>query len=506
MKTLHKLVLKTFLGPFVITFFVALFVLVMQFLWKYVDDLVGKGLEVSTIAQLLIYMSATFIPLALPLAVLLSSIMSFGNLGEHFELVAIKSAGIPLRRAMAPLIVLMVFLCVSAFFISNNLIPKANLEAMSLLYDVRNKKPTFDLKEGVFNNSLEGYSIRIGSKAKESNKVSDIIIYDHREGRGNVKVITSRKGEIKFSQDNNFLFFELSDGAVYEEVKPSRGNTGSFPHSVMYFQTQQIVIDIRDLKFSRTDKNLFKDNYQMLNIKELECYIDTLKLEHKDKGKELRTFMMPYFHLNDSLNKKFTPQKVDFTQIQFINNFDKDLRKQISGNALNNARSVKSIIGYQRDDIESHQKEINKYKIEWHRKFTLSFACMVLFFIGAPFGAIIRKGGLGMPLVVSVFLFIIFHIITITGEKMVKENAAQPILGMWAATLILMPVGIYLTRKATTDSDLFDVEAYKKPFRALIQFVQQMHANKSKRWLLYVCIAILTVALLVIFYLLALKK
>jgi lipopolysaccharide export system permease protein len=460
MKRLNLLIIKTFIGPFIITFFVALFVLVMQFLFMYIDDMVGKGLTFLTIAKLMAYMSVTLIPLALPLAVLLSSIMTFGTLGEHFELVAAKSAGISLIGVMRPLIWVMVVLCVIAFLISNFLMPHASIKASTLLHDVRSAKPTFELKDDAFTTSLPEVVIRVSGKEKEGNKLNNILIYDHRDNKGNIKVISAASGEFYLTPDKNYVKFDLYNGASYEQLD-QKGNA-TYPMTVMEFEKQQIVFDIADFKFERSDESLFRGHYQMLRADELEHYIDSMETQLDKKHQTNLAYLAPYFHMTDSSYHHLSPKPVSYSEAQFIDNVKKELRQGTIYRALENARVVRQSVNYNLDDSENFIKLMNRYKIEWHRKFTLSFAIMVLFFIGAPFGAIVKKGGLGMPMVLSIFLFIIFHILSITGEKLIKENNSNAFSGMWAASIILLPLGIFLTYKATRDASLFSKDTYGK--------------------------------------------
>ncbi len=477
MKRLHLFIIKSFIGPFIVTFFVALFVLVMQFLFMYIDDMVGKGLSYLTIAKLMMYMSVTLIPMALPLAVLLSSIMTFGNLGENFELVAAKSAGISLIRIMGPLIVLMVFLCGIAFLISNYLMPSAHIKASTLLMDVRSAKPTFELKDNTFNTSLPEVVIRISGKEKKGNKVNDILIYDHRDNRGNTKVITASSGEFYFTEDKNYVKFDLYDGVSYEQLDQ---RNSSYPMSVMEFHKQQIVFDVSQFKFERSDESIYKGHSEMLRVDELQYYIDSMQIQLKNKYTTNLSYLQPYFHLNDSVFLKFKPQMPTYQQSNYIDKIDSAFKSTIIARALDNARVVKQSVNYSMDDSENYIKILNKYKIEWHRKFTLSFAIMVLFFVGAPFGAIVKRGGLGMPMVISILLFITYHIISITGEKIIKDNDTNVFGGMWLASFTLLPVGIYLTYKATRDAQIMNKEIYIHAFKKIISIIKKKAENIDK--------------------------
>lgn len=469
MKKLYKLVLLSYIGPFVMTFFISIFILLMQFLWKYIDDLVGKGLAWHVIAELLIYASASLVPMALPLSILLSSIMTFGNLAEHYELVAAKSAGVSLQRIMYPLIIVVMLTCVAAFFFSNYALPFANLKMGSLLYDVRQQRPSFSVKEGIFYNGIEGYSIRVGKKDPDGKNLYQVMIYEHKQGMGNAKVTIAKSGKMVMSADTTTLVFTLYDGYSYEE-REHRNNAGIDTHPLlrMNFKEQEVRLDLSGFKLSRTNEELFKDNYQMLNIKQLASATDTLKNELRLKQIEFLKNLSPYFYIRQH-PISYTPAPiVVFKEKNFINNFDKFERPSVLQIAANIARSVQTTISVNREEIDLRKKTIARHEIEWHRKFTLSFACFILFFIGAPLGAIIKKGGLGMPVVVSVLFFISFHIISITGEKFAREGVIAAYKGMWLASAILLPLGAFLTYKATSDSVLFDKAAYIRFFKKIL--------------------------------------
>jgi lipopolysaccharide export system permease protein len=468
LKTINKLVLGSYLGPFMLTFLIAMFVLLMQFVWKYVDDFVGKGLEWYIIAELMFYVSATLVPMALPLAVLLASIMTFGNLAENYELTALKSAGISLQRTMRPLIVTSVALCVIAFLFSNYVLPVANLKMGSLLYDITHQKPALDIKEGVFYNGINDITLRVGKKNNKTNQLYDILIYDHSQRAGNNKVIMAKEGMMSLSDDEKYLVLSLFDGSSYEEV--IRNKPGEYkPHMKVTFKEQKILLDLSDFKMVRSDESLFKDNYQMLNIKQLTQQADTQKIKLRDRQKVIlgvvsRSLQIDSIKssiviaINDSTQKRFPAQ-------DFMNPLSKEQKHSLTEYALNAARTNMAYANSAKADYKNSNENINRYYIERHKKFTLSFACLLLFFIGAPLGAIIRKGGLGMPMVVSVILFIIFHVLTITGEKFSREGVMEPWEGTWMASFILLPLGIWLTYKATRDSALFDIEAYLQPIK-----------------------------------------
>ncbi len=476
MKKLNVFILKSYAGPLVLTFFISLFILVMQFLWKYVDDLVGKGLEWYVIAQLLFYASSTFVPLALPLAILLSSLMTFGNFGENYELVAMKAAGISLRKIMKPLVILSIIISLLAFLFSNHVLPYANLKFHSLLYDVRQQKLALNIKEGIFYNGIEGFTIRIGEKDQDQNIIRDVMIYNHTDRQGNIKVTTAKWGKMELSPDRSTLVFHLFDGYNYEDITDRRDYKITRPFQRSYFKEQMRRFGGLDFGLNRTDESLFRSNYQMMNIVQLRTSRDSLNGELNVRRKKFV----------QSVNERFTfLQKLDSLQTDTIKDsipqladFEKSKQTSIFDWALQSARAVKNSIEYNKSDFQERRLRITKHHIEYHRKFTLSIACFILFFIGAPLGAIIRKGGLGLPVVVSIFFFVIFHIISITGEKYARAGQLNPAIAMWLASAVLLPLGIFLTYKATTDSPLLDADSWDKMIKRFNFFAKKNQSTK----------------------------
>ncbi|MFT4524624.1 MAG: lipopolysaccharide export system permease protein [Bacteroidia bacterium] len=478
LKKLHKLLLTSYAGPFVMTFFVSLFVLLMQFLWKYIDDLVGKGLEWYIIAELLFYASASLVNMALPLAILLSSIMTLGNLGENYELVALRSAGISLGRIMYPLIIVAILTSVGAFYFANNVIPVSNLKMGTLLYDIRHQRPTMSLKPGVFYRGLQGYSIRTGSKGDDEQSLYDLIIYDHTDNKGNIKVTTADSGRMAYSHNERYMEFTLYSGKSYtQEDNPSR-KSKTYPHSINQFDEELIRFDMSDFKLSRSSDEIFKDNYRMQSFSQLRAHIDSFKVEKVKRHSELANnikknykYVFPeLMTATDSVKMKYGARTrlilpMSTAKDSVLNNFPTGERKNIATTALNLSRSVKAYLSSITEDARMREHRMDRYEIEIHRKLTLSVACLVLFFIGAPLGAIIRKGGLGLPVIVSVLFFLLYYVISITGEKFAKEGVWTPAEGMWLSSVVLMPIGIFLTYKATTDSHIFNIGAYFDPIK-----------------------------------------
>lgn len=447
-----------------------MFILLMQFVWKYIDDFVGKGLDWFLILELMFYVAVTLVPMALPLAILLASIMTFGNLAESYELTALKSSGMSLQKVMKPLIITTGIMAIGAFLFANFVLPVANLKMGTLLYDITHQKPSLDIKEGVFYNGIQDFTIKVAKKDAKKNILYNILIYDHTQRQGNNKVVMAKEGRMKMSADENFLLITLKDGHSYEEVV-SQNNKGFKPLTRTSFKEETIVMDMRDFKMIRTDESLFKDNYQMMNIAQLSNEIDTLKKENEERKFNIIKQVNKNFNLfSDTIVQAENYDSITtliLNQKNWLMIYNADEQKRIFENALNLARTNQSYMNVNTLSIKNAIETESRYKIEWHKKFTLSFACLVLFFIGAPLGAIIRKGGIGMPAVVSVCFFLIFHVLSITGEKSAKEGVWEAWQGAWMATIILLPIGIFLTYKATKDSALFDLDAYLNPLKKI---------------------------------------
>jgi lipopolysaccharide export system permease protein len=478
-KKLHLLVIKSFIGPFILTFFFVIFILLMQFLWKYIDDLIGKGLEMDVISEFLLYTSASLVPMALPLAVLLASLMTFGNLAENLELLAFKSSGISLIRIMAPVMVISAVISIGAFLFANHVLPVTNLKMRSLLYDIQQQRPELTIKPGVFDNTLEGYSIRIGSRDSRTSLLRDILIFDHTKQQGNIRVTVADSGYMKMSSDEKHLLLTLYNGRTYEELqgqKRERKNEKSYPLQRDHFEKQEMIIEMTGFGLNRTDENLFRNAYSMLNIGQLHHFEDSLTgdldtmlnnfqvtmektLVNKPKKiliKRSRILADTAMAAMDPADMEIAKPNVDtlFSQLNRLQQ-----RRAIT-QAITFARGNKSITKSNVSSTKWKISKLRRYQIEIQRKYTLSLLCLIFFFIGAPLGAIIRKGGLGMPVIVSVLLFLVYYVISMMGEKFVREDILPPQVGMWISTVILIPISILLTVKAANDSVIMNVETY----------------------------------------------
>ena len=445
-----------------------MFILLMLFLFKYIDDLIGKGFEWYVILELLVYASATNVAMALPLAILLSSIMTFGSLGENYELVAIKSAGISLQKAMMPLIIVVGMLSLAAFLFSDYWLPKANLKMGSLLYDVRNQKAAFLINEGIFNTSIPGYAIRVQKKDPDQT-LHDVLIYERNTSSGNINVLMAREGQMFTTDDDQLLVLKLKNGKRFEETP---GSAGTYNPRQRFMRTEfketEQRFDLSGFQMKRTDEELFKSNYAMMNIRQLKFYLDSFNVKGDSNLRSAYTDLaqIAKVYRLDTLNKKTVvkPMKAYRDVLDLI---PKDRRVQSLQTAKDQIRSVKDVLNRKQLFEMDNEVRLRGFLIELNRKFTMAVSCLVLFFIGAPLGAIIRKGGLGLPVVMSVLFFLIYHIISTIGEKSVKEGSLSPFLGMWVAIICLSPLGIFLTYKATVDSVLFDLDIYKRWFKRI---------------------------------------
>jgi lipopolysaccharide export system permease protein len=487
LKKLNLFILKAFIGPMILTFFVALFILQMQWLFKYIDDLIGKGLDTAIILELFGYATATLIPMALPLSILLASIMTFGNLGEHFELLALKSSGISLLKIMRPLIVLTAIVTISAFFFSNYLLPVANLKMNALLYDVKNQSPEISIKEGAFFNDIEGYSIKVNEKNTETGLLKGIMIYNHTERRGNVQVTLADSGYMNITADKRYMLLDLYQGATYDELLSSQNKNSRRNHPLRRdrFEQQSLRLELEGGMMVRTDEGLFKRHFQMMNLSQLSHSRDSLQENlAKRKLQFGRNILRSSYFKNTGSSEDLEEETDTLPSVgdtlnltMLITDLSSERKSQLYKIAANFARSTKSQITTNKNDLELNQKHIYRHEIEWHRKFSLSFACLLFFFIGAPFGSIVRKGGFGMPVVLSVLLFILYYVISMSGEKFVREGVIPAWEGMWLSAGILLPMGLFLTYKAVGDSVILNVDSYFRFMNRFVRWIKKINTG-----------------------------
>jgi lipopolysaccharide export system permease protein len=513
LKRIDKLILGSFLGPFILTFLVVVFILLTQHMLKYFDDIIGKDLGAGVIAQLLFYFAIFMTPVAMPLAVLLSSLITFGNLGEHFELTAIKASGISLLRTLRPIFFFVLLLTGMAFYANNNLVPKAALEAYSLLYDIKQKKPALDIKEGEFYNGIPDISIKVREKLDDGIGLIDVFIYDHRGRDGNTEVTRADSGRMYTILNDRYLKLELYNGFRYSEDGEGPNVQTKEPYSRSQFGRSVVVFDLSSFSLNRTDKRWFQGNRIMRNVQELSKDMDSVKyqiaerrLSPYESGKNMFAFHRRMRETaipdelqwakvrRDSLYKSPQPSeklgnandstlKVTLSRIrsapwapELLGPVDSLLAgaptRQNAQLATNNARAVKSQTAANLGNLELYSTEFRVFHIQWHKILASSAACVIMFLIGAPLGAIIKKGGLGVPVLVSIFFFIFFYLLSITGEKWAKQGLVPVTIGVWAANMVLLPVGLLFLRQARADSRLFDADAYLVYFDRLLRLLR----------------------------------
>jgi lipopolysaccharide export system permease protein len=602
MKKIDKLVLGSFLGPFLLTFFVVIFILLSQFMLRYLDEIVGKDLDTIVIAELIFYFSIFMTPNAFPLAVLLSSLMTFGNLGQHFELTALKGSGISLIRVLAPIFFFSLLLTVVAYFSNNFVVPKANLKAFSLLWDVKQMKPSMDLKEGAFYNGIDGYSIKVGKKYQDDKTLEDIIIYDHTGNKGNKSITLADSGQMYNIYNDRYLVLEMFDGKNYSELGSTRGSyiDRQSPNPLVRreFKSQKVVFDLASFDLKRTKEELFASNRLMKNSSDLRHDADSMQSKYTDLSEEVKEHIFKFFdyHLQDiigiykerarerekrkrqeemeldmeeteeddmenedtiskiirskaieselrvkknpasesqskiralnadslkanirkvpvgsGLNKSTTTEKTPGAKIPprdgkqqkadsvsskdtlaqsrtFAENMvlidsilqTKDSKSKAIKRALTHARYVKNNMVMRKGQLAKLKTEINKFQLERYKKLSYAVTILIFFFIGAPLGSIIKKGGLGIPVLISISFFILFYIVSMICEKYARTNIMDPLLAAWFANLLLLPVGIFFMKQAKNDARLFDTDFYSIMFTKLKAIVGQSWRRRRK--------------------------
>lgn len=528
MKRIDKLILQAFIGPFILTFLVVVFILLMQHMLKYFDDIIGKGLTWDVIGQLLFHFAIFMTPVAMPLAVLLSSLIAFGNLGENFELTAIKGAGISLTRALRPIFLFVILLTGAAFYANNYLVPASALEAYSLLYDIKQKKPALELREGAFYHGIPDVSIKVDKKfPRDEAALKDIIVYDHSRNAGNKDVIIADSGRMTTIHNERYLKFELFNGYNYTEdfsaERDMMGGKSNAKESLTRssFSRSEVIFDLSSYELKRTDKKWFEGNRIMRNLGELTKDIDSLEMQvlqqrlnyHLVRPTHFRFYqrgdslVLPPDVLEFKLRKDSVarlkedrgdtqkaverPQtiRIAYQQPEKLRRapkrpvvvepdrkesvdryalldsvFREEPKKDIVTGATNMARQVKSQIDNALGGEDSYAKELATFKIQWHKIIASSMACIVMFLIGAPLGSIIKRGGLGVPVLVSIFFFIIYYVVTMQGEKFAKQEMVEPWIGIWAADIVLFFIGLFFLRQARADARLFEADFYSVVF------------------------------------------
>ncbi len=464
MKKLDLFILKSFLGPFIMTFLIVLFVLMMQFLWLYIDELVGKGLSLGVIFEFLGWGSATLFPLALPLATLLASIMTMGSLGENNELLAMKAAGIPLLRILSPLMILSVFISVAAFFASNNLIPVAYDKIYTLRDDIGKTKEEIKIPTGIFYNGIDGYTLRVVDR-DENNIMHNVMVYDHSKGQGNVSLTVADSGILKMSNDKSSVTFTLFNGTNYEESNTVSRRDSSYSLQKVNFSMQEVVIPLKNYAFKKSESSKYGNEVMTKGLAQLRVDRDSLEIKHKNTLENLvrrATHPDNLNHTGHILRLKNDPGSIKGS-ISIDSLFLwKDIQEEEKAysDAIGQLEQQIANVNYFPTELNQVAYPLRRTIQESFRKFTLSIACIIFFFIGAPLGAIIRKGGLGTPVIVSMFFFVIYWVVDISGKKLANDGAITPFIGAFISTFVLFPMGVFLTWKSTRDSALFNADAY----------------------------------------------
>ena len=487
MKKLDKFILQAFLGPFLVALPVVVFIFLVQTILKYVDELVGKDIGFDVFAELVFYFSLSLFPICLPLGVLLGSLIAFGNLGEHNELTAIKSSGISLLRLFLPVFIFIIGLTFFAFWFNNEVVPKVNLKAYSLLYDLRHKKPALDIKEGTFYNGLPGYSVKVAKKFPDGITLKGIIIYSHAENRGNTDVILADSGKMYTFNEERYLALDLYDGCNYSEQIDNTSNT-LFPRKYIKtkFKKSRMVFDLASFELKNTEEGLFKTNKIMRNTREMLKDIDSLGRLEDSTSKELVKGVKGFFtygFIPDSLHKEKVSSAPDTIRLDSLFKVSADIKNSILSRSVNQARTVKSYLGYQRERIGWLAKEQKVFEIARQQKYIQSVVCLLFFIIGAPLGAIIKKGGIGIPMIVCVTFFVIYYVISMVTEKWVRESESDINLmfAIWSPLYILLPIGLFFLRQARNDSRIFESDVYIMYFNQVKSWFSKGNSKKKAR-------------------------
>ncbi|MDR3367081.1 MAG: LptF/LptG family permease [Prevotellaceae bacterium] len=463
MKKIHILVIRSFIGPFMLAFLMTMFVLILQFLWMYIDELVGKGLEWAVILEFIFYYSGNLFMMALPLATLLSSVMAMGNLGEHNELLALKSAGVSLQRILAPLMVIACLFAVGGFLFSNNLLPYLNLKGTTLLYDIRQQRPELQIREGLFYDGIADYTIRVANKDEETGLLCDIMIYDHSNGSGNRSLTIADSGYMRITSNQKYLILTLYNGCSYDELKESAGER-KYPFRINKFSMEETIFELTGYGLERTDGNLFKNRSKMLNLHQLSVISDSLKRESDSHAQQqaqsfflLSTFRLGSTDLSSTYAK---PHRLNADSI--LQTCDVEQQLQIADRALTLAKQAQGNLVAQATDMQFTNRELNLHNIEWHLKFTVPLSCIIFILIGAPLGAIIRKGGFGTPFLISLVVFMLYYVISMLFERLARNSEWDPRIAIWMSTIVTLPLGLFFIYKAATDQRVTLPKGYLK--------------------------------------------
>lgn len=483
-KKIDIFVFKAYSLLFVGTFFICLFIFMMQFMWRYVDELIGKGLTLDVLAHFFYYAGLTLIPMSLPLAILLASLITFGNLGERFELLSMKAAGIPLIRILQPIIIFNILLCIGSFYFQNVTGPEAQKKFYTLIYSMKQKSPELEIPEGIFYSEIPGYNIFVEKKGKENGMLYGVMIYSTTDGYEDAQIVLADSAELKTTADEKHLMLTMYAGERFRNMQ-AQGNMmarANVPYMRETFIQETDLIPF-DNNFNMMDANVFSGSAQTKNLREIETGLDFLAHKSDSIGRSLFAYLQ-----NTTYRRKVNIASQDSAKIaRQTLNFDtlySQLTVSQQQSILRNAMQKSTVATNEYEFRGLISKDIDQstrtHWVEWHKKFTLSLACLFFFFIGAPLGAIIRKGGLGVPVVISVTIFIFYYIINVSGEKMAKSGEWVPWFGEWLSSMVLCPIGIFLTYKANKDSAVFNIEAYINVIRKILGLRISRHIARKE--------------------------
>lgn len=482
-KKLDIFILKSYVTLFVGTFFICLFIFMMQFLWRFIDELVGKGLAISVLAEFFYYSALTLVSLSLPLAILLASLITFGNFGERFELTAMKAAGISLMRIMMPVMFFCIFLAGVSFYFQNIAAPQAQVKLYTLIFSMRQKSPELDIPEGVFYDEIDGYNIYVKKKDRDTGMMYDVMIYSFKDGFENANIVVADSGKLEMTADKHHLYLRLYSGEQFENLKSQKGTTKNVPYRRETFREKHSIIEF-NAEFSMVDGSFMNDQSISKDIWHLQTSIDSLSMRVDSIGRNYYDQSRSSYTVNtlsymDSV--KLKEEKITHIDVDSLfEAYTLSQKRKVVNSALSRAENLGNDWNFKKYSINDNDKNLRRHQTEWHNKITLSLACIIFFFIGAPLGAIIRKGGLGMPVIVSVLIFIIYYVINNTGYKMARDGNWEIWIGMWLSTFVLAPMGIFFTYKSNKDSVVLNADAYTGWFKRVVGIRDTRHIVKKE--------------------------
>ena len=485
-KKLDIFIVKSFLLLFVGTFFICLFIFMMQFLWRYVDELVGKGLEMSVMAQFFFYSALTLVPLSLPLAVLLASLITFGNFGERYELLAMKAAGISLLKIMRPLIIIFIsIICCVSFYFQNVIGPIAQGKLGTLLISMKQKSPELDIPEGVFYSEIPDYNLKVGKKDRKTGMLYDVLIYNFKDGAENAHIIYADSGRMEMTADKQHLHLHLYSGELFENLKSQNVKAQNVPYRRESFREKHTIIEF-DSDFNMADASIMSNQATTKSMQTLQASIDSMKYVGDSIGRQYYKEAIGGVYSRPTGLSREDTLKIERANMSLYNVdslFEAATlmqKQKILSSATSRAESLQGDYSFKTYTMDGNDYQIRRHRTEWHKKITISLSCLLFFFIGAPLGGIIRKGGLGMPVIVSVLVFIIYYVIDNSGFKMARDGKWVVWMGMWLSSSILAPLGAFLTYKSNNDSVVLNGDAYVAWFKRIVGIRSVRHLFKKE--------------------------